>query len=131
MESDLLKLVFRLYRRKYIEKEPENVVDVSELKSNGMGARMEPNESRGDRVCFKFAGVLICAATHEKLDLAQDIINSHSDELMEKLDKYERERQIRKSAKKTTKAVPRGGFNLEDLPYVTDVLSKSSKLPKG
>ncbi len=94
MENAFLEIFFRMYRKEY-SIGPKHILDVSGLKGNGTGAKMELDEPRGDRVCYIFAGVLICATSHEKLDLAQGIINSHYDELMKKLDKYEQDKQKR------------------------------------
>lgn len=130
MEGDFIELVARATRRSRF-----NVVDVTGLKQDGKGARIEPDNPRGDRVCFKYRTATVCANSHEKLDMAEKMIQGNQmklerlikyhDEMQEKLDEKKRLRRKKAEEERATRRKDRES-DLGDLPYISSVLSKKN-----
>lgn len=66
---------------------PNKILDVSNLQGNGLGARVEIDKPRGDRVCFTFHDVIICSLTSDKLDLAERLIGENKEIIEGRLDR--------------------------------------------
>lgn len=93
MDNGFLKLFFRVYREN-LQGESIHVVDVSNLEPRGTGARLQRNDPRGDRICFKYYNVLICASTNQKLDMAQNMLQHYQRLIEEKIEEINKERMI-------------------------------------
>lgn len=87
-EDRLVSLIPHVYRQNNDPKsvgKKQIVIDVSYLKPSGTGARMEEHRPRGDRRCFKYHDVIICASKEVQLDLAEQVIQDHREKLNEKI----------------------------------------------
>lgn len=86
MADDLVRAMRATYHKNLLFKggkvNKAAVLDVSNLKPDGSGASMEPDNPRGDRFCFKTLETTVCANNHEQLDLAEKLIKKNELEIV-------------------------------------------------